>query len=140
MKQYCRYCAHLTVNNFPYCEVKKTERSESSCKRPNRCKDFDFANCPPEFQDAFGETKGYKPRKTKNKEQAEEQMELFKVMAGASFLDESCETIDTARLEFPKVSDVFRSLPKANCFNKPPEVIEVVPIDDCVKRTVKKHE
>ena len=43
---------------------KREFRSESSCKRPNKCKEFIFAkNCPPEYQDAFFETKGYKPKR-----------------------------------------------------------------------------
>ena len=62
MKQYCRYCAELCVNNVPYCQAKKKVMAESSCKRANKCKDFCFADVEPEFQDAFGETNGYKPR------------------------------------------------------------------------------
>lgn len=65
MKQYCRYCVNLCVNNVPYCTAKKKIRSESSCKRPNKCKDFIFADVEPEYQDAFGETNGYKPRYTR---------------------------------------------------------------------------
>jgi hypothetical protein len=56
------------VNNVPYCDVKKKVKGESSCKRPNKCKDFVFANCEPEYQDAFGETNGYKERKPKEKD------------------------------------------------------------------------
>lgn len=63
MNQYCRYCTHLHVNNCPYCDVKKKTLKESSCKCVNNCNDFEFANCEPEYQDAFGETKGYKPRR-----------------------------------------------------------------------------
>ena len=38
--------------------------SESSCKKPNNCSDYDFADCEPEYQDAFMENaRGYKPRK-----------------------------------------------------------------------------
>lgn len=82
MKQYCRYCIYLCVNNVPYCDVKKQVRSESSCKRSNQCKDFVFADCEPEYQDAFGETNGYKPRVRKprvRKPSPEEmgQMNLF---------------------------------------------------------------
>ena len=66
MKQYCRYCIYLNVNNFPYCSVKEKELAESSCKRPNNCKDFELACCESEYQDAFGENaKGYKPREKK---------------------------------------------------------------------------
>lgn len=71
MKLYCRYCIYLCVNNVPYCDIKKKVKGESSCKRPNKCKDFVFANCEPEYQDAFGETNGYKerkPRKPKEKD------------------------------------------------------------------------
>ena len=80
MKQYCRYCIHLHVNNFPYCDIKEKGLSESSCKRPNDCKDFDFADCEPEYQDAFGEhAKGYKPRKQKEPimKQCDGQYSLF---------------------------------------------------------------
>lgn len=65
MKQYCRYCINLVVNNVPYCSEKKKVKGVDSCKRPNKCKDFVFANVEPEYQDAFGETKGYKERKPK---------------------------------------------------------------------------
>jgi len=64
-RQYCRYCVYLCVNNVPYCNAKKQTKSESSCKRENHCKDFVFADTDPEYQDAFGETNGYKPRKPK---------------------------------------------------------------------------
>lgn len=76
MKQYCRYCIHLCVNNAPYCDALRVLRSESSCKRTNNCKHFVFADCDPEYQDAFGETNGYKPRERKQK-QIEGQMTLF---------------------------------------------------------------
>ena len=76
MKQYCRYCVYLYVNNVPYCQVKEKFRSVSSCKRPNNCKDFEFADCEPEFQDAFGETNGYKPRGEKHKKSIDGQMSL----------------------------------------------------------------
>ena len=43
--------------------------SESSCKKPNNCSDYDFADCEPEYQDAFMENvKGYKPREKKKTE------------------------------------------------------------------------
>ena len=67
MKQYCRYCVYLCVNNFPYCDKKEKAIKESVCKRPNQCPDFEFADCEDEYQDAFGETKGYHPRKEKKK-------------------------------------------------------------------------
>lgn len=62
MKKYCRYCIHLCVNNIPFCAAKQETRSVSSCKRANNCKEFIFAEVEPEYQDAFGETKGYKER------------------------------------------------------------------------------
>lgn len=65
MKQYCRYCINLVVNNVPYCSEKKKVKGADSCKRPNKCKNFVFANVEPKYQDAFGETKGYKERKPK---------------------------------------------------------------------------
>ena len=78
MKQYCRYCVNLCVNNIPYCSEKKTGLSESYCKHPNNCKDFVFADVEPEYQDAFGETSGYHPRQPKKKTAPQdwEQMEL----------------------------------------------------------------
>lgn len=53
--------------------------SESYCKRPNNCKDFVFADCEPEYQDAFGETNGYKPRKPRERKmkECEGQTSLF---------------------------------------------------------------
>ena len=68
MKQYCRYCINLCVNNVPYCMEHKECLSESYCKHPNNCKDFVFANVEPENQDAFGETNGYKPRQPRQKD------------------------------------------------------------------------
>ena len=76
MKQYCRYCVWLHVNNVPYCDKKKEFRSKSSCTHTNNCKDFMFADVEPEYQDAFGETSGYKPRKPKHSQQIEGQLEL----------------------------------------------------------------
>lgn len=76
MKQYCRYCIHLVVNNAPWCEAHKAFRSESSCKTVNNCADFEFADCPPEYQDAFGETGGYRPR-VRKKDQVKGQTSLI---------------------------------------------------------------
>lgn len=46
--------------------------SESSCKKPNNFNDYDFADCEPEYQDAFMENvKGYKPREEKEPKQKE---------------------------------------------------------------------
>ncbi len=78
MKQYCKYCVYLCVNNVPYLEAKEEIISASSCKRPNNCKDFVFADCEPEYQDAFGETNGYKPRGEKHKKSIDGQMSFLK--------------------------------------------------------------
>ena len=77
MKQYCRYCVNLCVNNVPYCMERKSCLSTAYCKRPNRCKDFIFANVEPEYQDAFGETNGYKPHKRRETWEQVGQMSLF---------------------------------------------------------------
>lgn len=80
MKQYCRYCIHLHVNNFPYCDKKEICLSVSSCKRQNKCTEFALADCEPEYQDALMENvKGYKPREKKEPKQKEcdGQMSLF---------------------------------------------------------------
>lgn len=76
MKQYCRYCVHLCVNNVPYCDKHNETRSRSSCTHPNNCKDFEFADCEPGFQDAFGETNGYKPRRPRKSQQIEGQISM----------------------------------------------------------------
>ena len=76
MKQYCRYCVWLCVNNVPYCMAKEICLSRSYCKHTNTCKEFCFADVEPEYQDAFGETGGYKPRKPKHSQQITGQMEL----------------------------------------------------------------
>lgn len=73
MKQYCRYCIYLCVNNVPYCNAKEQVKSRESCCRPNRCKDFILCEAEPEYQDAFGETNGYHPRKAKPKDDGEYQ-------------------------------------------------------------------
>lgn len=80
MKQYCRYCVRLHVNNAPYCDKKEKFLSESSCKKANQCEDFVFADCEPEYQDAFMENvRGYKPREKKEpkKKQCDGQVSLF---------------------------------------------------------------
>ena len=44
--------------------------SESSCKKPNNCSDYVFADCEPEYQDAFMEHfTGYKPREKRQPKQ-----------------------------------------------------------------------
>lgn len=79
MKQYCRYCVNLCVNNVPYCDVHKKCLSKSYCIHTNNCKDFVFADVEPEYQDAFGETNGYKSRRQRHpmQKQIEGQMSLF---------------------------------------------------------------
>lgn len=72
MKQHCRYCGYLTVNNIPWCEKREETISVETAKSPNRC--HDFAYTP---MDAFGENeKGYIPRKPRKK-QCDGQMQLF---------------------------------------------------------------
>lgn len=87
MKQYCRYCVNLVVNNVPYCSEKKKVKGVDSCKRPNKCKNFVFADVEPEYQDAFGETNGYKERKHKERKPKEVvfdgQMTFTDLMGGA---------------------------------------------------------
>ena len=60
MKQYCRYCANLCVGDIPYCSAREQTMSESSAKRVNQCRDFDYCSI-----DAFDETDGYRPKKVK---------------------------------------------------------------------------
>lgn len=83
MKQYCRYCVYLCVNNVPYCTVKNEIRSRNSCKYPNKCKDFVFADVEPELQDAFGETHGYFPKQKKEKKDYGEQYEQISLWIGS---------------------------------------------------------
>lgn len=63
-KQYCRYCVYLMVNNFPYCQIKEKQISESTAKSVNHCDKFLFADVEDEHQDAFGEANGYHPRRS----------------------------------------------------------------------------
>lgn len=56
--------------------------SESSCKKPNNCSDYDFADCEPEYQDAFMENvRGYKPREKREQKQnqCDNQITLFEM-------------------------------------------------------------
>ena len=79
MKQYCRYCIHLCWNNVIWCGAHEKVKSYSSCKRPNKCKEFQLAECEPEYQDAlFENVKGYKPKsKYKKKINDGEQETMF---------------------------------------------------------------
>lgn len=59
MKQYCRYCAHLTTGNGIWCDKRHREYSESYAKSTNNCGDFEL-----NVVDAFFENeRGYQPRK-----------------------------------------------------------------------------
>ena len=69
MKQYCRYCNNLCVGDVPYCSVRDQVIPETRTKHANKCNDFEFNKI-----DAYGETKGYKPRKPRKK--IEGQMKL----------------------------------------------------------------
>ena len=69
MKQYCRYCNNLVTGNGTYCTAKKKTIADSTAKSVNHCKQFEFNEI-----DAFAETDGYKPRKTKVTEQWTEKM------------------------------------------------------------------
>lgn len=85
MKQYCRYCIHLHINNFPYCDKKEKAMSESSCKKPNNCNDYVFADCEPEYQDAFMENvRGYHPREKREPKNNEWEGQI-------SLFDKECE-------------------------------------------------
>lgn len=76
MKQYCRYCVNLCVNNVPYCMAHEKVMGEGQCKRENHCKEFEFADVEPEYQDAFGETNGYRPRSPKKPQQCDGQIKI----------------------------------------------------------------
>ena len=67
MKQYCRYCTNLVTGNGIYCTEKKITMRESTAKSVNHCESFEFNEI-----DAFGETSGYKPRKPKLTNEAEQ--------------------------------------------------------------------
>ena len=58
MKQYCRYCVHLTTGNGIWCGKRQREYSESYAKSTNNCGDFEL-----NVIDAFFENlRGYQPR------------------------------------------------------------------------------
>ena len=63
-KQYCRYCIHLTVGDWPWCGRMERFVSESAAKRTNHCPHFEFCE-----MDAFLENeRPYTPRKEKPRE------------------------------------------------------------------------
>ncbi len=77
MTQYCRYCINLAAGNGTWCSKHKKEMSDSTAKRVNHCKDFDFCEV-----DAFGENpRPYHPREPYRKrtdaEAQGEQTSLF---------------------------------------------------------------
>ena len=58
MSQYCRYCIHLTVGDWPWCNIKERLVTESAAKRTNHCPHFEFCEI-----DAFLENeRPYTPR------------------------------------------------------------------------------
>ena len=68
MTQYCRYCINLAAGNGTWCSKHEKEMSDSTAKRVNHCKDFDFCEI-----DAFGENlAGYHPREPYRKHQTQE--------------------------------------------------------------------
>ena len=79
MRQYCRYCGYLTVNNVPWCGKREEMISEAAAKAQNRCSDYLYNPL-----DAFGgidrdgKTHEYAPRKSKvpKKTQCDGQMRL----------------------------------------------------------------
>lgn len=56
IKQYCRYCSHLTTGNGIWCEAHQRTYSEKYAKTMNNCSDFEL-----HIVDAFGE-EVHKPR------------------------------------------------------------------------------
>ena len=78
MKQYCRYCIHLAYGNGTWCSAHEKVMADSTAKRANNCKDFEFCEI-----DAFGENlNGYHPREMYRKHEAQEpqgeQIQMFK--------------------------------------------------------------
>lgn len=71
MKQYCRYCAWLSVGDSNYCEQRKECLSEEYCKRVNKCKHFEFNEI-----DAFNFEKTYKPKEIKEKNYEQLKLEI----------------------------------------------------------------
>lgn len=55
IKQYCRYCCHLTTGNGIWFDKHQRTYSEKYAKTANNCGDFEL-----NVVDAFGE--GYQPR------------------------------------------------------------------------------
>lgn len=75
MRQYCRYCVHLTTGNGIWCEERHKSMTEAACKTTNNCKKFEFCEI-----DAFDENqKPYKPREELQAvdEITENQMKMF---------------------------------------------------------------
>ena len=64
MNQYCRYCANCVYGDVVWCSELKMIMSESSAKRVNTCKRFEFNEI-----DALGGDlkKKYRPRVRKEK-------------------------------------------------------------------------
>lgn len=61
MKQYCRYCCHLTTGNGIWCDKHQRTYSEKYAKTANNCGDFEM-----NVVDAFFENeRGYQPREPK---------------------------------------------------------------------------
>lgn len=68
MKQYCRYCSHLTTGNGIYCDKRNITLSETYAKATNTCQDFELNPI-----DAFFENeRGYRPREPKPRSEYEQ--------------------------------------------------------------------
>lgn len=61
IRQYCRYCVHLTTGNGIWCDAHQRTYSEKYAKTMNNCGDFEL-----NVIDAFFENeRGYQPREPK---------------------------------------------------------------------------
>lgn len=60
MKQYCRYCSNASYGDVVYCHIKQDTINESTAKRVNKCKHFEFNE-----MDVFNPEHIYKPQKEK---------------------------------------------------------------------------
>lgn len=77
MTQYCRYCSNMVCGDANYCTVHNECYTEKQICRPNKCIEFEFNS-----MDALGlNTKGYQPRKPKEKE-GFEQMKIESEVQG----------------------------------------------------------